>query len=205
MTRYTQFYLRRRIRFCNILTKVWHNKLIFPKVKPISASDEKSLDSAIAMANEMASRSMGSDIEQPHHQVPESPSSPSKRKFMFKFPPPIGSHTKTPKHETKTFTDEAASIPDIQVGNNWNYFIRYVLLTAFMILISKIYLPRFIPSDAFMFIACSLAVVCIHSRHLSAPSLCWTLHRFVCPCGIRHPLNSILRALESYWPRPPPV
>ncbi|XP_060843490.1 activated Cdc42 kinase-like isoform X3 [Rhopalosiphum padi] len=83
-------------------------------VKPISASDEKSLDSAIAMANEMASRSMGSDIEQPHHQIPESPSSPSKRKFMFKFPPPIGSITKTPKHEIKTFTDEAASIPDIQ-------------------------------------------------------------------------------------------
>ncbi|VVC45669.1 Hypothetical protein CINCED_3A018950 [Cinara cedri] len=84
-------------------------------VKPISASDEKSLDSAIAMANELANRSMGSDIEQPpHHQVPESPSSPSKRKFTFKFPPPIGSLTKTQKHEAKTFTDEAASIPDIQ-------------------------------------------------------------------------------------------
>lgn len=149
------------------------------------------------MANEMASRSMGSDIEQPNHQVPESPSSPSKRKFMFKFPPPIGSLTKTPKHETKTFTDEAASIPDIQVRNNWNYFI-HVLLTAFTILISKIYLPCFIPSDAFIFIPCSLVIVCFHFRHLSAPSLCWTLHRFVCPCGIRRPLNSILHALESY-------
>lgn len=74
------------------------------------------------MANEMASRSMGSDIEQPHHQIPESPSSPSKRKFTFKFPPPIGSLTKTQKHETKTFTDEAASIPDIQVRHYWNYF-----------------------------------------------------------------------------------
>jgi len=87
-------------------------------VKPISASDEKSLDSAIAMANELANRSMGSDIEQPlHHQVPESPSSPNKRKFTFKFPPPIGSLTKAPKHDAKTFTDEAASIPDIQVNN----------------------------------------------------------------------------------------
>lgn len=88
------------------------------KVKPISASDEKSLDSAIAMANELANRTMGSDIEQPpHHQVPESPSSPNKRKFTFKFPPPIGSLTKSQKHEGKTFTDEAASIPDIQVNN----------------------------------------------------------------------------------------
>ncbi|XP_025423425.1 activated Cdc42 kinase-like isoform X3 [Sipha flava] len=84
-------------------------------VKPISASDEKSLDSAIAMANELANRSMGSDIEQPHHhQVPESPSSPNKRKFTFKFPPPIGSLSKAQKHDVKTFTDEAASIPDIQ-------------------------------------------------------------------------------------------
>lgn len=74
------------------------------------------------MANELANRSMGSDIE--HHHVPESPSSPSKRKFTFKFPPPIGSLTKTPKHETKTFTDEAASIPDIQVNNNYIYFLR---------------------------------------------------------------------------------
>lgn len=91
---------------------------LISKVKPISASDEKSLDSAIAMANELANRTMGSDIEQPlHHQVPESPSSPSKRKFTFKFPPPIGSLTKTQKHEAKTFTDEAASIPDIQVNN----------------------------------------------------------------------------------------
>ncbi|XP_008183401.1 activated Cdc42 kinase-like isoform X3 [Acyrthosiphon pisum] len=95
-------------------------------VKPISASDEKSLDSAIAMANEMASRSMGSDIEQPHHQVPESPSSPSKRKFMFKFPPPIGSLTKTPKHETKTFTDEAASIPDIQSCSSLHSFSSFI-------------------------------------------------------------------------------
>lgn len=88
------------------------------KVKPISASDENSLDSAIAMANELANRTMGSDIEQPsHNQVPESPSSPNKRKFTFKFPPPIGSLTKTQKHEAKTFTDEAASIPDIQVNN----------------------------------------------------------------------------------------
>lgn len=96
----------------------------FTKVKPISASDEKSLDSAIAMANELANRSMGSDIEQPPHHVPESPSSPSKRKFTFKFPPPISSLTKTQKHEIKTFTDEAASIPDIQVNKNKNILIR---------------------------------------------------------------------------------
>lgn len=80
------------------------------------------------MANELANRSMGSDIEQlPHQQVPESPSSPSKRKFTFKFPPPIGSLTKIQKHEAKTFTDEAASIPDIQV-NNLKYFYKYIII-----------------------------------------------------------------------------
>lgn len=77
------------------------------------------------MANELANRSMGSDIEQPpQHHVPESPSSPSKRKFTFKFPPPISSLTKTQKHEIKTFTDEAASIPDIQVNKNKNILLR---------------------------------------------------------------------------------
>jgi len=71
------------------------------------------------MANELANLSMSSDIElSSHHQVPESPTSPSKRKFTFKFPPPIGSLTKTQKQEAKTFTDEAASIPDIQVNNS---------------------------------------------------------------------------------------
>ncbi|XP_050428034.1 activated Cdc42 kinase-like isoform X2 [Adelges cooleyi] len=95
-------------------------------VKPISASDEKSLDSAIAMASEFANRSMGSDIEQPHNLVPESPSSPNKRKFTFKFPPPMGSLTKAQKHEIKTFTDEAASIPDIQSYSSLQSFSSFI-------------------------------------------------------------------------------
>lgn len=83
-------------------------------MKPISAADEKTLDSAIAMANELAARSMN-DLDSKHHQPesPVTPVSPNKRKFSFRFPTPVGGHSSRP--DGKTFSDEAASIPDIQV------------------------------------------------------------------------------------------
>ncbi|XP_034238615.1 activated Cdc42 kinase-like isoform X4 [Thrips palmi] len=90
------------------------------RVKPISASDERTLDSAIAMVNEIAARSM----EGSGHgdDSPKTPASPNKRKFSFRFPP---SHTTTShtRHaslsrgssdERRNFTAEAASIPDMQ-------------------------------------------------------------------------------------------
>ena len=99
------------------------------KVKPISASDQRTLDQAIAMANELASRSMldldsRSSTVLDHFSVdhaigpianmsldsPHTPSSPSKRKFSFKF-----SGRTSPRHERRNFTEEAASISDIQV------------------------------------------------------------------------------------------
>ncbi|XP_065218470.1 activated Cdc42 kinase-like isoform X2 [Planococcus citri] len=84
-------------------------------VKPISAADEKTLDSAIAMANELAARSLN-DLDSKSHQLPDSPVtpvSPNKRKFSFRFPTPVTGHSSS-RPEGKTFSDEAASIPDIQ-------------------------------------------------------------------------------------------
>ncbi|XP_065338775.1 activated Cdc42 kinase-like isoform X3 [Cloeon dipterum] len=81
-------------------------------VKPISAADQRSLESAIAMANELASISMqeldGSEISPPP-ESPHTPLSPNKRKFSFKLP-----SNKSPKPERRNFAEEAASIPDIQ-------------------------------------------------------------------------------------------
>ncbi|XP_026280289.1 activated Cdc42 kinase-like isoform X4 [Frankliniella occidentalis] len=87
-------------------------------VKPISASDERTLDSAIAMVNEIAARSM----EGHGDDSPKTPASPNKRKFSFRFPPShtITSHTRhaslsrSSHDERRNFTEEAASIPDMQ-------------------------------------------------------------------------------------------
>lgn len=83
------------------------------QVRQISASDEKTLDVAIAMANELAARSMNNVdgiVSSAKPDSPDTPVSPNKRKFSFRFPTPnIPS-----RPEGKTFSDEAASIPDIQ-------------------------------------------------------------------------------------------
>lgn len=77
-------------------------------VKPISAADQKTLYSAIAMAQELTTRSM-TDLEQPQ-ESPRTPASPSRRrKFSFKLP-----HQHSPKPDRRHFSEEAASIPDIQ-------------------------------------------------------------------------------------------
>ncbi|XP_075211911.1 activated Cdc42 kinase-like [Lycorma delicatula] len=85
-------------------------------VKPISAADERTLDTAIAMANELAARSMDGNSERPPQSAPISPASPTKRKFSFRFPTSTTSNNNNKSHrsEGKTFTDEAASKPDIQ-------------------------------------------------------------------------------------------
>ncbi|TGZ55832.1 Uncharacterized protein DBV15_12194, partial [Temnothorax longispinosus] len=78
------------------------------KVKPISAADQKTLYSAIAMAQELTARSM-TDLEHPP-ESPRTPASPSRRrKFSFKL-----SHQHSPKPDRRHFSEEAASIPDIQ-------------------------------------------------------------------------------------------
>lgn len=86
-------------------------------VKPISATDEQTLDSAIAMAKEMASRSImeldgrndNMAFECPSSaDSPKTPNSPNKKtsKFSFKF-------KSSPKCERRTFSEEAENIPDI--------------------------------------------------------------------------------------------
>ena len=100
-------------------------------MKPISASDERTLDSAIAMVNEIAARSM----EGSGHgdDSPKTPASPNKRKFSFRFPPThsVTSHTRHASlsrgsgDERRNFTEEAASIPDMQVCSTFNVSFTY--------------------------------------------------------------------------------
>ncbi|XP_044003016.1 activated Cdc42 kinase-like isoform X6 [Aphidius gifuensis] len=84
------------------------NKKKQASVKPISAADQKTLYSAIAMAQELTARSM-SDLDHPPDS-PRTPASPTRRrKFSFKLP-----HQHSPKPDRRHFSEEAASIPDIQ-------------------------------------------------------------------------------------------
>ncbi|XP_063223749.1 activated Cdc42 kinase-like isoform X2 [Bacillus rossius redtenbacheri] len=82
-------------------------------VKPISAADERTLDTAIAMAKELTTSSMSNLGSGTPPESPHSPTTPNRRKF-FRFPAPaIGKHG-SPKSDRRTFSEEAASIPDIQ-------------------------------------------------------------------------------------------
>ncbi|KAK0166598.1 hypothetical protein PV327_004091 [Microctonus hyperodae] len=77
-------------------------------VKPISAADQRTLYSAIAMAQELTARSM-TDLEY-STELPPAPTSPlRRRKFSFKL-----SHQNSPKVDRRYFSEEAAGIPDIQ-------------------------------------------------------------------------------------------
>ncbi|CAG9859645.1 unnamed protein product [Phyllotreta striolata] len=73
-------------------------------VKPISAHDQKTLDTAIAFANEITSRSMSAP-------PPITPASPNKKKFSFKFPS-VHEHDK--HNERRNFSEEALSTSDLQ-------------------------------------------------------------------------------------------
>lgn len=84
-------------------------------MKPMSAHDERNLDTAIAMANEITSKSMN-DLED------KIPQSPSERKFNFRFGR-SGHHStqnNEPEREQSTgfqprrnFSEEAKSVPDL--------------------------------------------------------------------------------------------
>ncbi|PSN56233.1 Tyrosine-protein kinase PR2 [Blattella germanica] len=81
-------------------------------VKPISAADQRTLECAIAMANELSARSMNDLDSGTPPESPHTPGTPGKRKFSFRFPTTSNKHS--PRMERKTFSEEAASIPDIQ-------------------------------------------------------------------------------------------
>lgn len=94
--------------------------ICFIQVKPISAADQKTLYSAIAMAQELTARSM-TDLEHPP-ESPCTPASPSRRrKFSFKLP-----HQHSPKPDRRHFSEEAASIPDIQVHKMIFVLLKYI-------------------------------------------------------------------------------
>lgn len=80
-------------------------------VKPISAAEEQTLETAIAIAKEAAAQSMqemdGRSESDATQDSPRTPSSPNKRKFSFKF-------KSSPKLGRRTFSEEAEAIPDIQ-------------------------------------------------------------------------------------------
>ncbi|ODN05514.1 Tyrosine-protein kinase PR2 [Orchesella cincta] len=104
----------------NELREMARTKKKFATVKPISSSDRKTLDHAISLANELASRSM-LDLDRPgkhgHTNAsmddissPRTPNSPNhRRKFSFI----LGSSRS--ERERRNYSQEAASIPDIQV------------------------------------------------------------------------------------------
>ncbi|CAH0557942.1 unnamed protein product [Brassicogethes aeneus] len=75
-------------------------------VKPISAHDQKTLDAAIQLANELTTKSMSSP-------APTTPASPNKKKFSFKFPS-VHEHDKNNTVERRNFAEEALSASDLQ-------------------------------------------------------------------------------------------
>nr|CAD7397422.1 unnamed protein product [Timema cristinae] len=94
--------------------KVSSSKKKQATVKPISAADERTLDTAIAMAKEMASSSMSNIDSGTPPESPRTPNTPNKRNKFFRFPTPTISKHGSPKTDRRTFSEEAASIPDIQ-------------------------------------------------------------------------------------------
>lgn len=80
-------------------------------VKHISEAEQNELESAIAMAKDIASRTMLEDeLELTKNDSPKTPNSPNKRKFSFKFPT---HHKSSPKSERRTFSEETESIGNI--------------------------------------------------------------------------------------------
>lgn len=93
-----------------------HKKKQQATVKPIKASDEKTLENAIAMANALASKSMhdldkrciDSFYDNSPIRSPLTPNSPSK-KFQFWFP-----GKSSPKGERRHFSEELQSSADVE-------------------------------------------------------------------------------------------
>ncbi|KPJ09027.1 Tyrosine-protein kinase PR2 [Papilio machaon] len=85
-------------------------------MKLMSAHDERTLDTAVALANEITTKSMN-DLDG-DQRVPSSPNDRSK--FHFKFPL-VSLHQSAAhdtdaagKHERRNFSEEAKSVPDLQ-------------------------------------------------------------------------------------------
>ena len=116
-----------------------HKKKQLATVKPIKASDEKALESAIAMANALASKSMH-DIDKKSLELyhghdhspgrsPMTPNSPSK-KFSFFFPSVSGAGSKSPKNERKSFLESKRPTTNIENGLSDNERLAYSQLVG---------------------------------------------------------------------------
>ncbi|XP_068620788.1 activated Cdc42 kinase-like isoform X2 [Battus philenor] len=102
---------------CHTLNKAEKKKnLNTGTMKPMSAHDERTLDTAVALANEITNKSMN-DLDS-DQKMPNSPSDRSK--FHFKFPLVSMHHNAahefeaSGKQERRNFSEEAKSVPDIQ-------------------------------------------------------------------------------------------
>ncbi|XP_065163057.1 activated Cdc42 kinase-like isoform X2 [Atheta coriaria] len=78
-----------------------------PQLKAISSQDQKTLDAAMDLVNELSARSMSAP-------APTTPSSPNKRKFSFRFPSVSEHHHHDKPEQRRTFSEEVQSTPDLQ-------------------------------------------------------------------------------------------
>lgn len=76
-----------------------HNEVSMATVRPISPQYQHTLDSAISLAKELASKNMADSGE----SSPRTPNSPDKKRFNFKL-----------KHFSKSFSEVSANIRDIE-------------------------------------------------------------------------------------------
>ena len=102
------------LKMCKESNQMKKNK---SNVKPISEAEQNELDSAIAMAKDIANRTMmEDDLDLTKNDSPKTPNSPNKqRKFSFKFPVTghHHHHHRSPKNERRTFSEETESIGNI--------------------------------------------------------------------------------------------
>ncbi|XP_050683599.1 activated Cdc42 kinase-like isoform X2 [Leptidea sinapis] len=96
----------------NTLSKAERKKSVYTgTMKPMSAHDEKTLATAVAMANEITNKSM-TDLDEA--KLPPTPS--EKSKFLFKLPLVGHSHHEVEKETSvkRNFSEEANSVLNIQ-------------------------------------------------------------------------------------------
>ncbi|XP_022832892.1 tyrosine-protein kinase PR2 isoform X6 [Spodoptera litura] len=169
-------------------------------MKPMSAHDERNLDTAIALANEITSKSMN-DLEE------KNPQSPSERKFHFRFGRSghHSAHAHDPEREQSTgynprrnFSEEAKSVPDLAATLTEESKLAYTSLieeptpsTSLMTQIAKetggILKSATIPKPT------RTTIVQFNSRTVGSP------HHTRSPIGERHPEDTAFNVL----PLPP--
>ncbi|GBP94928.1 Tyrosine-protein kinase PR2 [Eumeta japonica] len=97
---------RKRVLKAQTLGKIEKKRTLNTStMKPMSAHDQKTLDTAVALANELTARSM-TDLEVSDHKQANSPS--ERPKFHFKFPLGLGSLGHS--HETQKYVSTSEGV-----------------------------------------------------------------------------------------------